>query len=131
MSLKPYGLSVRVMLEDDNGLVLIVKRSDTSDWNPCKWEFPGGKLDPGESFDDALRREVREETGLTVKITALVGAVEDDCKNFRIVHLLMKGQVVDGTIAMSHEHTDYKWVSKADLASQNVTSYIIGFLSKF
>jgi 8-oxo-dGTP diphosphatase len=66
MKEKPYGLSVKMVLRDDNGRCLLLKRSMNSKWYAGKWEFPGGKVDPGENFGDALLREVFEETGLRI-----------------------------------------------------------------
>ena len=48
---KPLRLSVKIVVRDDAGRCLLLKRSLTSKGNPGKWEFPGGKIDPGESFD--------------------------------------------------------------------------------
>ena len=60
------SLSVKVIVYDQHGQVLLLQRSQASKNNAGKWEFPGGKLDPGESFDEALLREVQEETGLAI-----------------------------------------------------------------
>src|SRR5205823_54889 len=51
--------------------VLLVKRT-----SPCAWELPGGNVDPGEPVKDAAVREVREETGLVVRVERLLGWYE-------------------------------------------------------
>nr|WP_243687694.1 NUDIX domain-containing protein [Methanobacterium formicicum] len=48
-----FGLSVRVLITDEDNKILILKRSTDSKTNPGKWELPGGKVDQGESFDQA------------------------------------------------------------------------------
>lgn len=53
---------------DDEGKVLLQKRADRK-----MWGFPGGVMELGESFTDAVKREVKEETGLTVEVGRLLG----------------------------------------------------------
>lgn len=53
---------------DDEGKVLLQKRADRK-----MWGFPGGVMELGESFTDAVKREVKEETGLTVEVERLLG----------------------------------------------------------
>jgi 8-oxo-dGTP diphosphatase len=57
---------VAALMERD-GLLLICRRRAT-DPHPLKWEFPGGKAEPAESLEDALRRELREELGIEAEI---------------------------------------------------------------
>jgi 8-oxo-dGTP diphosphatase len=59
-------IEVSVGILHRNGLVLACQRKHTSRY-PLKWEFPGGKLEPGETPVDALVRELREELGVTVE----------------------------------------------------------------
>ena len=59
---------VQGMVRDDAGRVLLTVRSDL-----LGWELPGGTLNVGEPLEDALRREVREETGLEIVVERLVG----------------------------------------------------------
>jgi 8-oxo-dGTP diphosphatase len=54
-----------------NGRVLICQRR-ADDHHPGKWEFPGGKVEPGERLDEALRRELHEELGVDVRIGPLL-----------------------------------------------------------
>jgi len=51
-----------------NGKVLTIRRSGNDEWMAGKWDFPGGKIDIGETAEMALKREVHEETGLKVKV---------------------------------------------------------------
>ena len=67
---KPYGLTMRGIVKNSNDEILILRRHPKSRTNPHKWELPGGKVDPGEFFDEALVREIKEETNLDVEIDA-------------------------------------------------------------
>jgi len=64
--------SVFVAVHDDQGRVLLVQRCDSG-----AWEFPGGRMDVGETAIAAAVRETAEETGLRVRITGLVGLFSD------------------------------------------------------
>ena len=52
---------------EQNGLILCAQRSETMAL-PLKWEFPGGKIEPGEAEEPALMREIREELNVNVEI---------------------------------------------------------------
>lgn len=105
-----FGLAVRVLLTDDQGKILIIKRSTDSRTNPGKWELPGGKVDQGESFDQALIREVYEETKLKIALDHVVGVSEQNLPLIRAVHIIMSGKIVEGELNLSDEHEGYAWV---------------------
>ena len=89
---KAFGLPVKIVPNDDNGRCLLLKRSMSSKWHAGKWEFPGGKVDQGENFSEALLREVLEETGLRATIQCAAGTAESEMPTVRVVHLIMEGQ---------------------------------------
>ncbi|MGQ0574322.1 MAG: NUDIX hydrolase [Pseudonocardia sp.] len=64
--------AVFALVRDPAGRVLLVRRVDSGNWEP-----PGGRVDPGESAVNALLREVREESGVTVQVTAVSGVYCD------------------------------------------------------
>lgn len=60
-----------------DGRVLVAQRPPTKHY-PLQWEFPGGKVEPGESPEEALRREIREELGVEIDVVGLIDRVHHD-----------------------------------------------------
>lgn len=111
-----FSLSVKVIVRDPQGRVLLLQRSRSSKGNPGRWEFPGGKVDAGESFDAALARELREETGLAVELTASFGTCESKLGNRRIVYLIMEGVAQSTDVQLSAEHEAHQWIAPEHFA---------------
>jgi 8-oxo-dGTP diphosphatase len=105
---KQLGLSVYGIIEDEAGRCLLLRRSTKSS-NPGKWELPGGKVEQGESFDEALYREIQEETSLQVSIQHVVGVAESDLPKVKAIHIIFKVQVESGQIQLDHEHDECVW----------------------
>ncbi|MFU2192590.1 NUDIX hydrolase [Methanobacterium sp. MZD130B] len=124
-----FGLSVRALLTDDEGKVLILKRSTNSRTNPGKWEFPGGKVDQGESFDHALVREVHEETQLNISLEHVVGVSEQNLHVIRAVHIIMSGEIMGGTLKLSSEHEGYAWVFFENLPEYDLADWLQDFVN--
>ena len=112
---KPFKLSVKVVINDERNRCLLLKRSMSSKGNPGKWEFPGGKIESGESFDETLLREVFEETGLSISIDCIAGIAESEVSNMKIVYLIMEAHIESGHVTLSDEHDDYIWINHQDL----------------
>ncbi len=99
-------LGVAVVIHDERGRILLEKRSDSS-----LWGFPGGRIEPGESVTEAAVREVREETGLDVEVTRLIGVYSELADRIvtypdNIVHLvdiLLEARIVAGRLSRSSE----------------------------
>lgn len=102
------------MLTDGNGNILVEDRKDP-DWpGIC---FPGGHVEPGESFTEAAVREMREETGLTVLDPRLCGVKQFQTKNnARYVVFFYKATQWTGTIQSSDEGEVF-WISKKELSN--------------
>ena len=124
-----FGLSVRVLLTDEDDKILILKRSTNSKTNPGKWELPGGKVDQGESFDQALVREVYEETQLKIGLEHVVGVSEQNLHVIRAVHIILSGKIIEGNLNLSHEHEGYAWVFFENLPEYELADWLQDFVT--
>ena len=123
-----FGLAVRVLLHDEDGKILILKRSTDSKTNSGKWELPGGKVDQGESFDQALIRETYEETKLKISLEHVIGISEQNLPLIRAVHIIMSGNIIDGELTLSSEHEGYAWVFFEDLYDYELADWLNDFV---
>ena len=107
--------TVGALLHDGNGKLLMLR---THKWGH-RWGIPGGKIRRGESTEDALRREIREETGLEIDRIRFV--IVQDCIDshefLRPEHFLLLNYVArvkSGEIVLNEEAQDYRWVTPAE-----------------
>ena len=105
-------VSVAALVTNDAGEILLVN----SPWRG--WEYPGGLIEPGESFEAALKREVFEESGVQIEITGFVGI----CKNVgsNIVNIDFTARYTGGALTTSEESTEVGWFS-AEEAMEIIT----------
>ena len=99
-------VSVAGLVTNEKGEILLVK----SPWRG--WEYPGGLIEPGETFQQALHREIREEAGVEVEITGFVGI----CKNVEkdIVNIDFTCRYTGGELSTSEESTEVIWATPED-----------------
>jgi len=106
-------LHVACAIIEDRGLVLAAQRSATMSL-PLKWEFPGGKIEAGESPAECLRREVREEIGVEVEIGDALPVSAHDYPAFSVVLYPLLCRIASGEPTL-HEHAAARWLSPAEL----------------
>ena len=96
-----HKVSVAALVTNKDGKILLVN----SPWRG--WEYPGGLIEPGETFEEALHREVREEAGVEIEITGFVGI----CKNVGgdIVNIDFTAKYIGGQLSTSEESTEVGW----------------------
>lgn len=75
-----------------------------------KWEFPGGKREEGESGEEALEREIREELDSKVKIEKLICTTDYDYPTFHLTMDVYLSTLIEGKLTLL-EHEDAQWVS--------------------
>lgn len=85
------------------------------DWKGW-WEFPGGKIEAGESPEAALEREIREELATQIKVGERIGTIEYDYPAFHLSMQCFACQVVSGKLELL-EHENAAWLTKETLLS--------------
>lgn len=101
-----HFVSVAGLVSNDNGEILLIKSPRRG------WEYPGGMVEPGETLQEALLREIKEEAGIEVEITSFIGV----CKNIEkdVVNIDFACKAVGGSLTTSEESSEVIWVKKED-----------------
>ncbi|WP_409346222.1 NUDIX hydrolase [Paenibacillus sp. MBLB4367] len=97
------------------GKVLIIQENKPSVRN--QWNFPSGRIVPGEDILDAARREVKEETGYEVNLTGTTGVYNFiSSTNDQVILFHFIGEIIGGTLQLeANEIMDSRWISLSDL----------------
>ena len=114
--------------------ILIAQRKKDSWMEPNKWEFPGGKLEPNETFEDCLIREIREELGITISIDKLfMKTTHTYMKNneeFPITLMVYLADWREGNVR-NIDCQDSKWIDTKDIKKFDFAAADILIVNKF
>ena len=107
---------VAAIIHDDEGRIFATQRG----YGEMKdgWEFPGGKMEPGESPEEALKREIWEELETKIVVERLVQTVEWDYPAFHLTMHCFWCHIESGSLKLK-EHEAAKWLTKDQLDSVN------------
>jgi ADP-ribose pyrophosphatase YjhB (NUDIX family) len=121
---------VGAIVRDDAGRLLLIQRGHDPDAG--LWSLPGGRIEPGETDEQALVREMREETGLTVRPGPLVGAVSRPGPGGSVIDIRdYRATVTAGTLTAGDDAADARWVAPADLPGLPLTEGLAAILASW
>ncbi len=107
---------VAAILRDEQGRFFATQRGygEFKDW----WEFPGGKIEQGETPEKALMREIREELNVQIEVDSFLQTVEWDYPNFHLTMHCYLCHVTNGDLTLL-EHEAARWLTKEQLDEVN------------
>lgn len=117
------------------GKILIIQRGSGEEAYPNLWELPSGKRDFLEPSEEALKREVKEETGLDIKSVAPVSVFEfkvekpDEIRDATQISFLCK-PIGEPKVKLSHEHQNFAWITKNELNDYRISKETKDVISK-
>ena len=107
---------------------LIVKRSSAAKVFPNCWDFPGGKLEHGETAIEGLKREVREETTLSIFVGKPIFTFIQNPTGHFVLIIVYETQILQGEVTLSKEHSEYKWETKEEILKLQTEPFLREFL---
>lgn len=112
-----FEVSQYIIILNKKGEVLLLKASDVTRISG-KWSLPGGHINYKETIEEALKREVKEEANIEIKILTPLKTdlIEDTYTIFFLA------EYVSGEVKLSKEHTEYCWVKLGDMPNLNLIS---------
>jgi 8-oxo-dGTP diphosphatase len=120
---------VGAVVFDAQGRLLMIQRGH--DPGAGLWSIPGGRIEPGETDEQALVRELLEETNLQVKVGRFVGRVRREGLGAIIDIRDYAATVTGGTLRPGDDAADARWVEAAELARLEVTEGLIEALTEW
>ncbi len=107
---------VAAVIEHENQYLCVQRNANKYDYISYKYEFPGGKVEPNETNEEALTREIQEELNLEIQIQKHIITVEHTYPDFKISMHTYLCQTQHRILTLN-EHVDHKWLSKDELTS--------------
>lgn len=131
-------VGVKAVIQNSDGRLLLLKKEQPFEGEMIvKWEIPGGRIDVGELTIDALKREIKEETGLDLVSIDRILAVQDILKNpklhvVRVTYLVSArgGLVVNHSDTSDTLHTEAKWCSLDEVKTLPLDHYFAEFIAE-
>ncbi|WP_439032034.1 NUDIX hydrolase [Gordonia terrae] len=122
-------VAVGALITDDDGrILLILRRNEPSAGH---WSLPGGKVEPGETLEEAVVREVQEETGLIVEVGEPAVQLEIPVGDGRVYEVYdFRAEIRAGTLRPGDDAADAAYFTPAQVREAKVTDRLVDYLEQ-
>src|SRR6185369_7782805 len=111
----------KIIITNDEGKILTMRRSQTDPSLPLSWDIPGGVVEEGEHLLESIAREVTEETGIEVENIKLLDVFDSSSKiHPYLICIGYTARALSTDIVLSYEHDQFEWVTKEEFLNRNV-----------
>lgn len=128
-----FYIGIHALIRNNDGdRILVLHRTTTKTYMPDKWDLPGGSLEMGETLEQAVTREVMEETGLKVRPGQILYAFSNfiELPNRQTLQLVVEAEVQQGIINLNPaEHSEYRWVTEEEATDLPLINFLENFLA--
>ncbi len=121
-----FYVAAHALIEKD-GCFLVTRRSELTDYMPLKWDVPGGTVDPGETLEQTVIREIFEETQIEISIGKLLHVYTNlsQLPQRQTCQAIFLCKYISGEIILNpEEHDKYMWIPKEDFAGLDAIAFL-------
>ena len=129
-----FYVAAHALILNDDKKVLTLKRANCTDYMPLKWDIPGGTVEVGETIEDALIRELQEETGIIIEpmYPIYVYSNLSQLPKRQTIQIVYMCKYKSGDVILNPtEHIEYQWVNYNDLKQFDCIAFLQGLLSTY
>ena len=128
MTMTEFRCAAHALIRNEGNKILLLKRSDRNDYKPGYWDIPGGTVEAGETVEEALKREAKEEIGaeIDVKGPLFVFTNKDQLPKRQTIQIVYEC-IIQKSVQLQlceNEHSLYRWVETHDLGKYKLIAFV-------
>lgn len=125
-----FGVATKAVVKNNEGKYLILMKSSKEDINPNTYDIPGGRINFGEKLEEAVVREVKEETGLEVRPKRVFDVWTFTKEDFQLVGINFLCELAGGELKLSEEHDSTNWYTFSEITPDTFPEWLVNTIKK-
>ena len=129
-----FYVAAHALVKNGDGKVLVLKRAECNDYMPLTWDIPGGTVEFGETVEEALVRELKEETGIDITPLQPIYAYTNlsQLPARQTIQLVYLCDYHGGDVHLNpEEHEDYAWIEYAEISTLRCIAFLDGLIKNY